>query len=521
MPLIRFMAPDTGSAKPESAGLALRWSGRLPLAARILAVNTLPLALLAGSFFYLDGFRSRLIAERLKQAEHEADLIAAAVKAVPQPQWSQLVGQLEGADKVRIRLIDRSGNVVADSWSQRPPSFVLKDPEKEGFERQAARLLDDGLDWLIGAELPPDFRPVEGLLPVNTPRSMLTLAPDRSHMIEARSKVDAQPGFSVVTLRNARDIRRFVRAERSSLGLMIGLVTIISTFLSLFLARTIIRPLKELGAAAQQVRFGQAREVQVPRLPSRNDEIGQLARSVSDMSQALRRRMDAIEAFAADVAHEIKNPLASLSSAVEGLRTVKKPEHAAQLQDIISDDVRRLDRLITDISDLSRVDAHIARTHFAPVDLGKLLAELVNARVARGLPDGVKLVLAKPQSGTAMVRGDAAQLERVFENLITNAISFSPPGGKVRLAATRTPEAVIVKVDDDGPGVPPRARESIFERFHSDRPEQQFGQHSGLGLSIARTIVDAHQGTISVTEREEGAGGACFIVSLPPAGKMI
>ena len=515
------MVPVIDSAKPEAPGLALRWSGRLPLAARILAVNTLPVALLAGSFFYLDGFRSRLIEERLQQAEHEADLIAAADQAVPKGQWPQLVGKLEGADKVRIRLIDKGGAVIADSWADGSPSFELRDPEKEAFERQAARLLDEGLDWLIGANLPPPFMAKEGQLPASYQRSSLSLAPDRSHMIEARGMVDAVSGVSVVTLRNARDIRRFVRAERSNLGTIIGLVTLISTFLSLFLARTIIRPLRELGAAAQQVRFGQAREVQVPRLPSRKDEIGQLARSVSDMSQALRRRMDAIEAFAADVAHEIKNPLASLSSAVEGLRTVKKPEQAAQLQDIIAHDVRRLDRLITDISDLSRVDAHIARGRFAPVDLGKLLSELVKARTARELPTGIKLVLARPQTGSAMVLGDARQLERVFENLIDNAISFSPPGGKVRLAATRTPDAVIVKVDDDGPGVPPCARESIFERFNSDRSEHQFGQHSGLGLSIARTIIDAHEGTIGVTEREAGAGGACFIVSLPPAGGVM
>jgi two-component system, OmpR family, sensor histidine kinase ChvG len=511
------MAPDTDLAKPEHPGLALRWSGRVPLAARILAVNTLPLALLAGSFFYIDGFRSRLIAERRLQAEHEAQLIAAAVQDVPMEQWPVLVKRLEGADKVRIRLVDATGTVRADSWANGAPSFILRDPEQEAFERKAARWLDEGLDWIVGAEVPPPFGNVERRIPPAPNGSKLSLAPDRSHMIEARTNVAGSEGYSIVTLRNARDIRRFVRVERSLIGNMIGLATLVSIFLSLFLARTIVRPLQMLGAAAQQVRFGRAREVQVPRLPSRADEIGQLARSISDMSHALRRRMDAVEAFAADVAHELKNPLASLASAVEGLRSVKRPDLKAQLHGVIADDVRRLDRLITDISDLSRVDARIARTRFATVDVGTLIEGLLASFVDRQHAKPVPIAFARPQTGSALVRGDAAQLVRVFENLLDNAISFTPDGGCVRISATRTQEQVVVTIDDDGPGVPVRSRDSIFDRFHSDRPEAEFGQHSGLGLAIARTILDAHDGSIRVTDREKGTKGACFIVTLPPA----
>ena len=511
------MAPDTDLAKPEHPGLALRWSGRVPLAARILAVNTLPLALLAGSFFYIDGFRSRLISERRLQAEHEAQLIAAAVQDVPMEQWPVLVKRLEGADKVRIRLVDATGAVRADSWAIGAPSFILRDPEQEAFERKAARWLDEGLDWIVGAEVPPPFGNVERRIPPAPNGSKLSLAPDRSHMIEARADVAGSEGYSIVTLRNARDIRRFVRVERSLIGNMIGLATLVSIFLSLFLARTIVRPLQMLGAAAQQVRFGRAREVQVPRLPSRSDEIGQLARSISDMSHALRRRMDAVEAFAADVAHELKNPLASLSSAVEGLRSVRKPELKEQLHDVIADDVHRLDRLITDISDLSRVDARIARTRFTTVDVGTLIEGLLASFVDRQYAKPIPIAFARPQTGSAIVRGDAAQLLRVFENLLDNAISFSPDGGRVRISATRTQEQVVVKIDDDGPGVPVGSRDSIFDRFHSDRPEAEFGQHSGLGLAIARTILDAHDGSIRVTDREKGTKGACFIVTLPPA----
>lgn len=511
------MAPDTASAKPEPAGLALSWSGRLPLAWRILAVNIVPLALLAGSFFYLDGFRGRLIEERRHQAENEAQLIAASVRNVPPAQWQALLQRLGQADSVRIRLVDNAGIVLADSWADGAPAFKLRDPDKEAWQRQAARWLDEAIDWIVGAEVPPPFQGSETRLPATPHGSLLSLAPDRSHMIEARAQVEGANQVSVVTLRNARDIRRFVRAERSQLGYMIGLSTVISVLLSLFLARTIVRPLKMLADAAQLVRFGQAREVNVPRLPSRRDEMGTLARAISDMSQALRRRMDATEAFAADVAHELKNPLASLASAVESLRKVERPDLRGRLLDIVADDVRRLDRLVTDISDLSRVDAHLAKTRFEAIDLGDLVAGLLQARGGRSRDGKVRVVFARPQTGSSVLKGDARQITRVIDNLLDNAVSFSPPGGVVRIAATRTLETVVLTVDDDGPGVPEGAREAIFERFHSDRPEEEFGRHSGLGLAIAKSIVEAHGGSIRVTARADGGAGASFIVEFPPA----
>jgi two-component system, OmpR family, sensor histidine kinase ChvG len=285
------------------------------------------------------------------------------------------------------------------------------------------------------------------------------------------------------------------------------------------LARTIVHPLKALANAAMQVRFGFAREVDIPRLPARRDEIGMLARSVSDMSHELRERIDATEAFAADVAHELKNPLASLGSAIESLRRVKQPKLQDQLQEIIADDVRRLDRLITDIADLSRIDAKIARTRFEPTDIGAMIDTLLTLRKARPRGGDAEIVFARAEAGSTMVMADASQLVRVFENLLDNAASFSPKGGIVRIAATRGENAVIVTVDDDGCGIPVSARESIFERFHSDRPESEFGQHSGLGLAIARTIVEAHDGSITVGDRGAGQQGASFIVTLPKLEK--
>jgi two-component system sensor histidine kinase ChvG len=295
---------------------------------------------------------------------------------------------------------------------------------------------------------------------------------------------------------------------------------LVSVLLSLFLARTIARPLRRLALAAHRVRLGRAREVQVPRLPSRRDEIGTLARALSDMSMALRQRIDATEAFAADVTHELKNPLASLRSAVDSLDLVQDPDLQRQLIAVVRDDVARLDRLITDISEASRVDAELARARFETIDLGAMIEGLVATREARGRNGNIRLAFARPNRGSAVVFGDGSRLTRVIENLIDNAISFSPAGGLVQVAAMRDGEDVLVRVEDDGPGVPPEARAVIFNRFHTIRPEgEAFGRHSGLGLAIAKAIVEGHNGTIEVTDRDNAPNGARFLIRLPAASK--
>ncbi len=291
-----------------------------------------------------------------------------------------------------------------------------------------------------------------------------------------------------------------------------------STLLSLFLARTIVLPLRRLARAAVRVRLGRAREVTVPRLPERRDEIGLLARALSDMSHALRQRIDATDAFAADVSHELKNPIASLRSALDGLERIERPDLRAQLLAIAKDDVRRLDRLVTDIAEASRVDAQLSRTRFEPVDLGKLIEQLIVARETRGIERDVRIAFARPRKDVAVVMGEEQRLARVLENLLDNAISFSPPGGLVQIVATVANEQVLVSVEDEGPGVPTEERETVFRRFHSVRPEgEQFGKHSGLGLAIARSIVEGHQGRISIGDRDDAQQGASFIVHLPMA----
>ncbi len=524
------MAPDIAFPKNESSprgdggDLALRWSGQISLTRRILAVNIFALLLLAGGFFYLDSYRSRIVDGRMAQAGREAQLIGEALSAVGSPQRDALVGRLARDTGTRLRLFDADGRTMTDSRMLGVRNVVLLDPDKQAWDQTFARFLDAVIDTVVGAARAPLYRErsdgrqwpdvgaARGRRVVST---SVWRAPDRTPVITAAAPL---PGGQVVmTTVNARDITQTVRIERFRLSLVLLVVAIVSVLLSLFLARTIVRPLRRLARAAVRVRLGRAREVVVPRLPSRRDEIGSLARALSDMSLALRARIDATEAFAADVTHEMKNPLASLRSAVEGLGAVKDPQLQARLLAIVRDDVHRMDRLITDISEASRLDAQLSRAQFEPVDVNALLRAIVAQRVERVVERGVRLRL-DDQRAPLVTLGEGARLERVFDNLIDNALSFSPDQGLIAIAITRDGADLMVRVEDEGPGVPEEAREAIFRRFQSIRPESEaFGQHSGLGLAIARTIVEAHQGSIAVESREDRLGGARFVVRLPLA----
>ena len=524
------MAPDIDSPKTErlESDLALRWSGRVSLTRRILAVNIFALALLAGGFFYLDSYRSRIVDSRVLQANREVRLVAEALRSVPADQMGSLAARLSRETYSRIRVYAPDDSRLIDSRALGVRNFVLRDPDKQGWDQTAARFLDAGIDTVVGAKRAPLYRDRDpdvgsawpGVVFAranNATRAQVLRAPDRTPVILAFAPLE--PGGRVVmTATNARSITETVRVERFRLSVVLGIVTLISILLSLFLARTIVRPLRRLARAAVRVRLGRAREVVVPRLPTRRDEIGMLARALSDMSLALRARIDATEAFAADVTHELKNPLASLRSAVESLSAVKDPALQAQLLEIVRDDVHRLDRLISDISDASRLDAQLSRAKFESVDLAAMIGALIDARRARA-QDSTVILRFDPAGGVDMtVLGEGARLERVFENLIDNAVSFSPEGGAVTIAARNEEGWLVVSVDDDGPGVPEEARASIFRRFHSVRPDaEDFGRHSGLGLAIARTIVEAHQGGITVESRADRVRGARFVIRLPLA----
>jgi two-component system, OmpR family, sensor histidine kinase ChvG len=509
----------------------LVWSARWSLTARILAVNILAIALLAAAFFYLDSYRTRLVDARLAALDGQLSLLSRGLEAARPEERTGLIRDFTATTKSRLRLYGADGGLRFDSFRIAPATYSLRDPDTQPWFREAARIMDRVLDWVVGAPVPEDFREPRTDQVATWPEltaaartgqlhHRIRYAPDRTPMLSAAIPVRFDGNAAALLTLNARDITRTVRAERWRLGVALAMVTLASILLSLFLARTIVDPLRRLARAAVRVRLGRARDVVVPRLPSRRDEIGTLARALSDMSQTLRERIDAGEHFAADVSHELKNPIASLRSAIEGLGRVSDADQRAQLLGIAGEDVRRLDRLVSDISEASRVDAQLSRTRFERIDLGAMIEAMLNARAARQGGDGAgpRIAFARPRTGAAVVMGDGHRLERAIDNVIDNALSFSPADGLVCLSAIPVDDVVRIRIDDDGPGIPAAQREAVFRRFHSERPPgEAFGQHSGLGLAIARTIIEGHQGSIVALDREDGRSGASILISLPGA----
>lgn len=501
------------------------WSIRSSLTVRILAVNIIALGLMAASLFYIDSYRKQLLAERFNLAEAEALITADALAAAPPRQRGNLLAAIATERKLRLRYYNPKGKMIADSFDLAGPAFVLADPSSDTWFQSAGRAIDRGMDFVLGAPRVPAYEDA-GNAPADawpeliagkaTGRTvvMQRYAPDRTPIITAAVSV-GQKGEQLLLLRNAPDVTQAVRDARQNLAIVVAVALLVSIQLSLFLARTIVKPLRLLVRAAVRVRLGRDREVVVPRLPERRDEIGLLARSISDMTAALRQRIDAVESFAADVAHEIKNPLASLRSALESLEKVKDPELSRQLIAIAAHDVRRIDRLVSEISEASRIDAELSRTTFEPVDLVALVRALAKAREERGENGGHPIEVSH-YGDYPIVLGEAARLERVIENLFDNAVSFSPDAAPIEVEISGYEGLVELAVSDHGPGIPPEVREKVFERFHSSRPdEEDFGSHSGLGLAIARTIVEGHDGMLSARDRLDGGSGARLVVELP------
>ena len=522
------MASDTDSTSSEEADLRLSWSGRWTLSHRILALNLITLLLVAMSTLYLDVFRNRLSKERVRQTRIEATATAQAILAAGPEDREAILATISKTTGTRLRLYGADGRLIADSWHLTGPTYQLVDPNTQSWTKDVARALDRGFNALVGAKSPDQFvePPVdrmqawpEAVRARATGKSVTAVrnAPDLTPVISAAAPLGAD---TLLATDNDRAFTRTVRRQRGFIAAAMMFVVGLSVLLSLFLARTIVRPLRRLAIAAHRVRLGRSREVNVPRLPTRSDEIGLLARAVSDMSQSLRHRIDNIEAFAADVTHELKNPLASLRSAVDGLDRVNDPELREKLKNIVREDVRRLDRLISDISEAARTDAELARATFERVDLGPLIEQLVHSWETRHETGSARLAFARPRKNSAVVMGKPDRLARAINAIIDNAVSFSPPGGLVELAAARVGDEVRIRIDDEGPGVPPEAREAIFNRFHSVRPEgENFGRHSGLGLAIAQAIVNGHDGEIDVQDRDDAPSGARFTIRLPAADR--
>ena len=503
-------------------------TGRFALTARILIVNILPLALLGGGLFYLDSYRTQLVNERFKLARIEAQITAEALAGATRERQDALIVQIGKEQRMRVRMFDEQGALIADSFAlDEEAAFTFADIENDAWDQRLARWLDTAVDAIVSAEPVTDYVEPEAQDADAWPELMQAREEgmsqiglydwrDGSPVITAAAPVGLN-GATLLTVRNAVDITESVRSARSALGIAVLLVLAASALLSLFLARTIVTPLRQLARAAVRVRQGRERQVEVPRLPERSDEIGQLARSVSDMTSALRQRIDAVDSFAADVAHEIKNPLASLRSAIESLPRVDDPELKRELTEIATHDVRRIDRLVSEISDASRIDAEMSRATLEKIDLADLVRAIIGSRKQRSENENHRIEL-ETRGFQASVLGVGARLERVVENLLDSAVSFSPPEAAIEVLIDNDGECVTVAVSDHGPGIPEDAREKVFQRFHSVRPEaEDFGNHSGLGLAIARAIVEAHDGTLRAMARADGEPGARLQLRLPAA----
>jgi two-component system sensor histidine kinase ChvG len=447
--------------------------------------------------------------------------------------------RLVSPTKTRARIYDRDGVLLVDSRNLFGRGDVLRfdlpppNAEKPGlFERAFIAVRR----WLGRGDLPL-YHELGALNGRGYPEVAQALGGQNASMVRINDRADVIVSVAVPVQRfravrgalmlstQGADIDDMVEAERLAILKVFLVAAGVMVVLSILLAGTIAEPVRRLADAAESVRRRIQSRVEIPDFTRRRDEIGHLSGTLRDMTNALYSRIEGIESFAADVAHELKNPLTSLRSAVETLPVAKTEESRARLLDIIQHDVQRLDRLISDISDASRLDAELQRQEAAPVDLAKLLNTLVGVANEVKRDDGVSVTLRFEGGGARafQVPGHDSRLGQVVDNLIENARSFSPPGGTVRVTCRRLKSNVEIFVDDDGPGVPPDAIEKVFERFYTDRPHQRFGQNSGLGLSISKQIVDAHGGAIWVENRiglpsTGGAPtvtGARFIVRLP------
>ena len=545
------------------------------LTRRIVILNLAALIALVGGILYLNKFRAGLIDTRVESLLTQGQIIAAAIAAqatvetdaitidpdkllelqagqsgspyrfgeaaadfpINPERVAPLLRRLISPTRTRARIYDQEGWLILDSRGLytrgQIQSFDLPPPNAEkGF---LARWWNSIKLWYRSGDLPVyeeigsangrEYPEVASALD-GTAASVVRVGRDGGLIVSVAVPVQrfrAVLGTLLLSTESG-DIDAIVQAERMAILRVFLVAAAVTVLLSVLLASTIAGPVRRLAAAAERVRRGaKSRRIELPDIGNRKDEIGHLARVLGDMTNALYKRMEAIETFAADVAHELKNPLTSLRSAVETFPIARTDEQRERLLAVIKHDVRRLDRLITDISDASRLDAELAREDTEPVNLARLLETVVAViRETRlSAPGRIKLAFQHGRWGkdAFYVLGHDSRLGQVFNNLIDNALSFSPPESSVRITARRHSGSIVIIVDDDGPGIRADNMDHIFERFYTDRPEgDEFGQNSGLGLAITRQIVEAHRGTITAENRRDGEGraeGARFTVTLP------
>ena len=540
--------------QPTTARTRARWSS--PLLRRILLVNALPLALLVAALLYLDQYQNGLLEAEVGTLREQARIYAGALgesavsdrdpdnpKLIPEIARPLLRRLTEPTPNAQARLYAPDGTLIADSRVREGQGgAVTTEPLPPAEQRgPVPALVATVYDWLLGLmhrsdtvvvepgpglDWQPDVKEELRMDSSNQSREMppyVRRTEDNRLLVTVAEPVQRNRhtvGIVLLT-RDAREVDSSLFDIRTSIIGLFLLALVLTVGLSWYLSLTIARPILRLAGAAHSMREGEGRSGAVPAaLLHRTDEVGELAHALAESAAALWARMDTIERFGADVAHEIKNPLSSIRSAIETLRRIEDPAQQKRLLAIIGDDVVRLDRLISDISDASRLDAELSRLALEPVDLAPILATLAEIDDATRQPGDPVLHVDAPTEGL-VVRAVEGRIVQVLRNLIANARSFSPRDGNIRLSGHEAGGVVEISVDDEGPGIPEGKLEHIFDRFYSERPPgERFGQHSGLGLSISRQIVEALKGRISAENRRDTAGtvgGARFVVRLPKA----
>ncbi len=514
---------------------------RSPLARKIIIFNLMALLILVAGVLFLNPFRDSLVLQREAGLVREAELIADVFEAQLQPatpgfDYAAALAEINLGAGVEAFVFDPTGGVLATRVGPPVSDSALGSRDRSTVITDFLNFVWNGVSGVLNFNAAEPAKVDSASLAREVYPKALT-GETGSH---TGSNAEGGTLFSVgtpiwsagevmgvVALTSAAgELDRLVRYEREQILQMFVVALLVSIGLSLVLASTIANPLSDLAAAAEVGRDRDARKVspgrvRIPDLAARPDEIGRLSVAMRGMVAALYDRIDANEQFAADVAHEIKNPLASLRSAVGSLRFVKKEDHREKLLDVIEHDVRRLDRLVSDISNASRLDSELVKEDEEEFNLLKTLASLGQYLGQQASEKGVDFISDLPAE-PILIRGLEARLAQVFVNLITNAISFCDEGDAVRVWARRRDNRVLVVVEDTGPGIPEQALTKVFKRFYSDRPPTHFGNNSGLGLSISKQIVEAHGGVIWAENVRPTAAdvtseplGARFVVGLP------
>jgi two-component system sensor histidine kinase ChvG len=527
------MALATDTANPDRLK---RWRRRgrrfLPgsrLGQLIIALNLLGLAILIGGALVLNELRRGLVNARIDSLTTQGEFIAnvidrAATQGEPVPMLetdraAETLQLLFIPHSQRARLFDAQGQLIADSYIAAdrverrilPPARKPGEPEPKTANPNAKPAGESAARQALNREIGMALKgqSVAGMRMGDNGQRLVSVSIPLRH-------VEAVLG--VLTL-EAGDVDAIIAAERKALMPFILMAIGVSLASSFFLIRMIAQPVRRLARAADRVRLSRARAISLPDLSDRDDELGDLSRALEAMTAAQSVRMDAIERFAADVAHEIRNPLTSIRSATETLDLVSDPKARERLMTILKQDVSRLDRLITDISNASRLDAELSRDAPRPIDLNLLISDIIRLYVEASGPDEVAVSYQAPESlDPLLISGREGPLSQVLRNLVDNARSFSRlgklgEGGQVRVQTIKNGPQILVTVEDDGPGIPPENLETVFERFYTSRPKgAAFGGNSGLGLSIARQIIEAHGGKIWA---ENHGAGARFCLQLP------